>query len=465
MTSNFVSTGQDNVQSRNQEASEPLLGSHFDDDEEIEPESAPITQDRIEAAQLTQDPPEPVGSSQPEYSSEEDTPKDNTSRSSSPAASSSHSTRESFQDGTEGNSNDHSQAERFPDRPFARVNKFKHWFPEVDPENETFRSWITHRKAMLFTALGSSTTVLLANLVTLIVLMAKFKPNRGVVSMFEGDCSLVKRIDLVAHVFINILSTALLGASNLCMQLLAAPTRKEVDDAHRERRWLDIGVPSIRNLRVIGRSRLVMWIALGCSSIPVHFIYNSVMSASIPQYGYAAAVVSENFLTGAEFGTGYVDNSNGLASVGQWNMEGRVPWPPLQEWNMSSALQNWQTVASNQANFTKLSNTECLNLYTNVYARRTNLIMVTEELPGDQNSSVHEYVYLPAGFSTSTQWWPCRDADPGTQLMCIPPGNNSAEQIKNWNKFNRTILYCLSEVPVAGDHCRLNYSPSILIGE
>jgi hypothetical protein len=318
---------------------------------------------------------------------------------------------------------------------------------------------------MLLTAFGSSASVLLANLITLIVLMAKFKPNRGVVSMFEGDCSLVKRLDIIAHIFINILSTVLLGASNLCMQLLAAPTRKEVDEHHRQQKWLDIGVPSIRNLSAIHRSRLVMWLILGCSSIPVHFIYNSVMSASIPQYGYAAAVVSESFLTGAEFGTDYIDNSNGLAPVGYWNTSNADSWPPQQVWNMSSALRNWQTVASNPANFTNMSNSECLNLYTNVYARRTNLIMVAEDLPGDQNASVHQYVYLPAGFSTITQWWPCLDSTSGTKLLCIPPGSNSPEQIKNWNKFGRTILYCLSEVPDHGDHCRLNYSPSILIGE
>jgi hypothetical protein len=456
MTSNFVSTNLDNVPSPTQEASEPLLDS-YSDDEVIEPESPPITQDRNEGLQLSQDQPESFRSSQLEHPSEQDTSKGDASNSVSPAIPS------PSQDGAEGRSSDH--LPDWQDVRFGNIALLEPWFPEVNPEHETFRSRRSRRKAMLWTAFGSSATVLLANLVTLIVLMAKFKPNRGVVSMLEGDCSLVKRLDIVAHVFINILGTALLGASNLCMQLLAAPTRKEVNKAHGKGKWLDIGVPSIRNLSSIHRSRLIMWLVLGCSSIPVHFIYNSVMSASIPQYGYAAAVVSESFLTGAQFGANYTDNSNGLASIGQWNLAGKVPWPPRQEWNMSSALHSWQTVASDPTNFTNMSNTECLHLYTNVYARRTNLIIVTEDLPGDQNASVHQYVYLPAGFSTHSQWWPCQDSAPGTKLLCIPPNSNSSEQIKNWNKFNRTILYCLSEVPADGDHCRLNYSPSILIGE
>ena len=92
-------------------------------------------------------------------------------------------------------------------------------------------------------------------------------------SLYEGSCSLVKNIDIVSHLLINGLSTLLLGASNLCMQLLAAPTREEVDGAHSKKKWLDIGVPSWRNLKSISRTRRLMWCILGLSSVPLHFMY------------------------------------------------------------------------------------------------------------------------------------------------------------------------------------------------
>lgn len=78
----------------------------------------------------------------------------------------------------------------------------------------------------------TSILVLLANVIATTSVRVKYTPNKGVVTMYEGSCSFDKNVDTVLHLFINILSTLLLGASNLCMQILAAPTRKEVDRAH-----------------------------------------------------------------------------------------------------------------------------------------------------------------------------------------------------------------------------------------
>ena len=54
----------------------------------------------------------------------------------------------------------------------------------------------------------------------------------GIAELFRGDCGAVKQADTIAHVVINILGTLLLGASNLALQILVAPTRSEVDRAH-----------------------------------------------------------------------------------------------------------------------------------------------------------------------------------------------------------------------------------------
>jgi hypothetical protein len=47
---------------------------------------------------------------------------------------------------------------------------------------------------------------------------------------------------------INALSTVLLGASNYRAQLLVAPTRNEVDEAHSKHAWVDRGIQSTRDL-------------------------------------------------------------------------------------------------------------------------------------------------------------------------------------------------------------------------
>lgn len=97
-----------------------------------------------------------------------------------------------------------------------------------------------------------ATIVFLLNLVITIYGPVLHESNAGI--LLEGDCRRVQRLNTGAHVLINVFSTVLLSGSNYCMQCLSAPTRSEIDKAHIRNRWLDIGVPSIRNLRHIRRS-------------------------------------------------------------------------------------------------------------------------------------------------------------------------------------------------------------------
>lgn len=102
--------------------------------------------------------------------------------------------------------------------------------------------------------------------------------NRGrrsgalLVELFQGDCKKVANMNTWVHLAINALSTALLSGSNYCMQCLIAPTRDDINRAHKDHKWLDIGVPSVRNLGSIGPGRAVLWWALALSSIPLHLV-------------------------------------------------------------------------------------------------------------------------------------------------------------------------------------------------
>jgi len=61
---------------------------------------------------------------------------------------------------------------------------------------------------------------------------------------------------------IDILSKLLLGASNNCAQLLSSPGRTDVDKSHLAGTWLDVGVPSFKNLSHIGTARKVLRMTL-----------------------------------------------------------------------------------------------------------------------------------------------------------------------------------------------------------
>ena len=114
--------------------------------------------------------------------------------------------------------------------------------------------------------------VLLLNIAIAIVISVSWKPVGGIATAYTGDCKKTSHLNKGLHLLVNLLSTLLLGASNYCMQRLVAPTRHEIDAAHAEKRWLDIGIPGLRNLGSISGLRLGLWCLFGLSSLPLHFM-------------------------------------------------------------------------------------------------------------------------------------------------------------------------------------------------
>lgn len=137
---------------------------------------------------------------------------------------------------------------------------------------------------------------------------------------------------------INILGMLLLGASNYCMQCLSAPTREEVDLAHNQKQWLEIGIPSVRNLRHVSRTRIRLWWLLALSSIPLQLFYNSAIFATQATLRYTVYTVSSSFVTGSPF------NRTGHDLQSPWDHE-------LQE--LQDSIATLQT----------LSNRDCMKTY------------------------------------------------------------------------------------------------------
>lgn len=123
-------------------------------------------------------------------------------------------------------------------------------------------------------AFTTASTALIINVsVGIWALTSKDKSSRNVlIEIFSGDCNRVSSLNVWAHLAINALSTMLLSGSNYCMQCLVAPTRDDINRAHAKRKWLDIGTPSVRNLRQVGTTKAVLWWALGLSSVPLHLM-------------------------------------------------------------------------------------------------------------------------------------------------------------------------------------------------
>ena len=127
------------------------------------------------------------------------------------------------------------------------------------------------RASVFYSAIGIA-IVFLINLCVTIWALAAHDSDHGHALLYEGSCSTTKQLNTGIHFVINAFSSVMLAGTNYAMQCLSAPTRDEIDRAHAQNKWMDVGVPSVRNLRFIAKKRKWLWIILGLSSIPLHLL-------------------------------------------------------------------------------------------------------------------------------------------------------------------------------------------------
>jgi len=155
--------------------------------------------------------------------------------------------------------------------------------------------WYTGWHTGVLACATSVVVVLLINvgLTIYVATNPEYRMEGGIGTLYYGSCEKSKTIGLWLHLGINGLSTLLLSGSNYTQQCLAAPTRSEVDAAHASRRWMDIGVPSVRNLFKIKGERAFLWIVIGITSVPLHLMYVSI---SMPTQVLANWKISDTIL-------------------------------------------------------------------------------------------------------------------------------------------------------------------------
>ena len=293
--------------------------------------------------------------------------------------------------------------------------------------------------------------VAVINLLFIIWALSKSGLHDSLGTLEDGNCDRTRKLTFWMHLAINVLSTMLLGASNYTMQCLSSPTRSEVDKAHSRGIWLDIGVPSFRNLKSLSSSRVILWWTLALSSIPLHLLYNSAVFSSLSTRQYNAFLVSENFFDGDPF------NITG----GEYD-------------DVRSQQDSMQSYQRNQSMLQKLDNSACIRKYkdsiNSAYAdvlvvttavNKTNSLLevwlgVTSELV-----SLGAETPTPLPYSASVDWICSGLSSIGA---CV---DHPVQTASEWSVFggpalkSASVQYCLSqEVP---EHCKLQFSLAIMI--
>lgn len=162
-----------------------------------------------------------------------------------------------------------SPCESFRVNDFAECSVLSKWIPRIDTG---YHGLTPRRSRVLVLQIVLVGLIFATNLAVTLSAIRKYGSEKGVGLIYEGDCETVKTLDQWIHLLINLLSTGLLSASNYCMQLQGAPTRANINQAHQAGIWLDIGVPSLRNLRHLGWQRRCLWAILALSSVPIHLL-------------------------------------------------------------------------------------------------------------------------------------------------------------------------------------------------
>ncbi|KAH7304094.1 hypothetical protein B0I35DRAFT_445883 [Stachybotrys elegans] len=241
----------------------------------------------------------------------------------------------------------------------------------------------------------------------------------GTSIVFEGSCEDSEQATKWPHLAINFLSTLLLGASNNCAQILVAPTRQDVDKAHAKGRWLDIGVPSVRNIRHIPSWRSILCLFLFLSSVPLHMVYNSVILQGISWIEYDAILVTEDFVKGGSLGNYYMN------------------------WATGKTLQ----ASAVAKNLTRLENAECLQIFgQEMYQTSWSALVVVTSTSSTDGSLANEFgPGLDGGLCGDSQSYRCNVLnDNGVTTwtlenmpLCHWAGCNSPPKV--------SIAYCLAQ--------------------
>ncbi|PUU75533.1 hypothetical protein B9Z19DRAFT_1053764 [Tuber borchii] len=329
--------------------------------------------------------------------------------------------------------------------------------------------WYTGWHTGVLACAASAVVVLFINLSLRIYAATDLwhKMEKGIGTLYSGNCDMSRTIGLWLHLGINALSTLLLSGSNYTQQCLSAPTRSEIDAWHAKRKWMDIGAPGVKNLFRIKPERRLLWIAIGFTSIPLHLLYNSAVYTSLAANGFFITFVTSNhFEKGGYKNTtiAQIDKFMGLLSNTTSEKNDREILPEIQLF--SSMLEGYNTSTERYKDLTPL---ECLNAYSrNFVSSHRNLFLITKHSSNTtyNNTVLNMAVFSGAG-ALPGDWRSPYDLDPAL-VGGYYPSHLSANLTRGlpWQVNLTTtgvveIAGCKSEI--VDEKCKVQFSLGIMI--
>ncbi|KAF2446815.1 hypothetical protein P171DRAFT_409004 [Karstenula rhodostoma CBS 690.94] len=340
------------------------------------------------------------------------------------------------------------------------------FIPEADqhpkPKQTWFQAHFGGLKRTLRLFLAVAIIVLVVNVSWLLYAKTHYGGiSSGLGIIQRGDCDVAKSTNTWLHLLINVLSTSLLTGSNAFMSAYCSPSRKEIDKAHAKRKWLHVGILSLRNLGKIAKRKSLVVLLLCVSSVPFHLLYNSLVFVSLSANNYYYTIGTPDFLEGASYNlTGPLQNSGGRPHWMLPALPGETSYVPFSDTaTIDNLYEYYDQIQKNASSWERLSNRDCIEAYSNVFmTARRNLVLVSKEK--NTTNSVLDYGIseLDDG-GMDNNWWICSRVQDGGNVKCQP--DDFKANADNWTVWGYPIDYCLSER--TEDVCEVEFSVDIML--
>ncbi|KAI1100210.1 hypothetical protein F4804DRAFT_344917 [Jackrogersella minutella] len=291
------------------------------------------------------------------------------------------------------------------------LNTFSSWSRQSGLRRH-FSGW---RGGVIFNSLISF-IILLVGIICLILVIAKAKLLSGESAIFVGDCTTAEHINIGIHIVINAFGVAILSGANYVFQVLSSPTRREVAAAHEDRRWLDIGIPSIRNFKHISGFRSTVAVIVLLSAVASQVIYNAVIFTTRNIVDYDVLFVTQSFLNHARFSNDAKINEGNLSDLD---------------------IISLQDAASQAGELTNMTSATCLQEFSGFFQPSFDAVLLITD-------------------SVSTTSSLIRTSESGTPLTTFASNNNDIVAPGGSH-----VQYCLAR-PSAPQTCSVKLSGSIL---
>ncbi|KAF5721345.1 hypothetical protein FMUND_3655 [Fusarium mundagurra] len=128
----------------------------------------------------------------------------------------------------------------------------------VEERPQPTRSLMTGWRAGVAANMVLAFLILVASVACLALASAQGHMSTWESLLMEGSSTTVEGIARGILAAVNVFAIILVAGANYVVQILNSPTRAEVDNAHSTLKWLDIGIPSLRNMSLISSTRATL---------------------------------------------------------------------------------------------------------------------------------------------------------------------------------------------------------------